>query len=373
MSVILIIEYCPSSCSGGAEQSTRSLCEELHREQHSVLLAYRDPGDYLDPSLIKIYRDLIKIELPVLTASSFPRWMLDVFRLRSFCLKHKVEFVFTHVIHAAPLLRMLGSVCRIETGMMLKWRLTPEKAGLKVRWGMAGIDRHVAVSEYTLNYWQRNGVKEVGASVVPEGFRSSICPDHGKKRTTEIELVFAARIIPQKGLSILLRSVRSVLNRNLPVKLIVAGKFRGKCDPNPDPYHCELESLVLDLGLSNYVTFVGFVSPIECLFAQSDLVVAPSILPEAHPLAVMGAMGVGTPVIATDVGGTKGIFIDAFKSFLVPANNEVALTNAIIDFCSLSHSTRQNIGRRMRRHIETSFPFHEMLKRTACGLGVRCD
>jgi glycosyltransferase involved in cell wall biosynthesis len=370
MAVVLLIEYCPSSASGGAEQSTRALCEVLVEEGHQVLIAYKEDGDYLVGKNGAVYSEKLKIELPVLTLKSLTCWVYDSIRLRNFCIKYKVSHVITHVIHAAPLLRFLAKLTKVSTGMMLKWRLTTDKAGLKVKWGMSGVDRHVSVSKYTLDYWLENGVPEKASFVVPEGVRVSSCNRESVWRSGEFHVVFAARLIPQKGLDNLIHALRSVLDSGTQVRLSVAGVFRGIESSNPDPYHRALEDLIQRLALESVVKFVGFVDPIENLLAAADLVVAPSILPEAQPLVVMQSMQVGTPVIATDVGGTRAIFRGHFADFLIAPRDQDSLVSAIRKFFSMNLEERNLLGFEMQKHVVNTFPHRDLLIETAHRLGI---
>ena len=132
-----------------------------------------------------------------------------------------------------------------------------------------------------------------------------------------------------------------------------------------------LEDLIQHLALKSVVKFVGFVDPIENLLAAADLVVAPSILPEAQPLVVMQAMKVGTPVIATDVGGTCAIFRGRFEDFLIAPDDHNVLVSAISKFFAMNPEDRKSLGIEMQTHVVKTYPHRDLLVETAKRLGIQ--
>jgi glycosyltransferase involved in cell wall biosynthesis len=79
-----------------------------------------------------------------------------------------------------------------------------------------------------------------------------------------------------------------------------------------------LRQMVRDLDLpKGRVVFTGFRKDIENVMNAFDLYVQPS-LSEGHPLAVLEAMSIGIPVIATAVGGTTEVTAGERYGTLVP-------------------------------------------------------
>ena len=88
-----------------------------------------------------------------------------------------------------------------------------------------------------------------------------------------------------------------------------------------------LERLITRLGLSERVTFAGFVNSIEDIWASNHVLVMPSRL-EGLPLAMVEAMLCARPVLTTDVGGHSEIVVDGVTGFLAesPTVGSVART-----------------------------------------------
>src|SRR5207248_7974618 len=74
------------------------------------------------------------------------------------------------------------------------------------------------------------------------------------------------------------------------------------------------------------VTFLGDRDDVPSLLAAADVLVLPSDW-EARPLVVQEALRAGVPVVATDVGGVRGLVGSA--AVLVPAGNAAALADGI--------------------------------------------
>ena len=133
-------------------------------------------------------------------------------------------------------------------------------------------------------------------------------------------LVFAGRLVPQKSLDVGLEA----LGRAERVTLVLAGD---------GPERPGLESLARRLGLGGRARFVG-PQPRQTVFEllrAADAALLPSGW-ENFPHAVVEALAVGTPVLATRVGGVPEVVADGENGLLVPPGDPVALADAIRRF-----------------------------------------
>lgn len=113
-------------------------------------------------------------------------------------------------------------------------------------------------------------------------------------------LAFAARIVPIKGLLVLLEALAILRNRGIRFTLDVMGHD----DETPDyADHCRRRCT--ELALDGQVRFTGN-QDLHQVLAHYDLLVLPSFN-EAMPLVVLEAMAVGLPVVGTRVGGMAHI------------------------------------------------------------------
>jgi glycosyltransferase involved in cell wall biosynthesis len=135
-------------------------------------------------------------------------------------------------------------------------------------------------------------------------------------------LAFAGRLTAQKSLGIAFDALARVDG----VTLLIAGEGdeRGA-----------LERRVEELGLRERVRFLGAQprSRVVELFAAADASILSSTW-ENFPHTVVEALAVGTPVIATTVGGVAEVVRDGENGLLVAPGDAAALARAIARYFS---------------------------------------
>jgi glycosyltransferase involved in cell wall biosynthesis len=130
-------------------------------------------------------------------------------------------------------------------------------------------------------------------------------------------LGFAGRLTAQKALDDLFEALAAVPE----AVLLLLGD---------GPERERLERLVRELALEGRVSFLGGGDrdAVLRLFAASDAAVLSSAW-ENFPHTVVEALAVGTPVVATAVGGVPEIVRDGVNGLLVPAGDPAALGLAL--------------------------------------------
>ena len=86
-----------------------------------------------------------------------------------------------------------------------------------------------------------------------------------------------------------------------------------------------LESLAVDLGISERVHFTGWWLDVPAVLADLDVVVLSSIN-EGTPVALIEALAAGRPVVATDVGGVRHVVQEAETGWLCRAGDADGLS-----------------------------------------------
>ena len=89
-----------------------------------------------------------------------------------------------------------------------------------------------------------------------------------------------------------------------------------------------LERRIAALGLRGHFRLCGFSSDVGSFIAALDVFASSSVW-EGLPLAVVEAMLLGKPVVATDVGGNSELVVPGRTGRLVPARDARALATAI--------------------------------------------
>lgn len=121
----------------------------------------------------------------------------------------------------------------------------------------------------------------------------------------------------------------------------------------------QLESLVNQLGLQERVVFTGHMDRVERAFALLDIF-AMSSDTEQMPNSLLQAMAAGLPVAATDVGDIRPILADANRPFVVPKQDDGALTGALR---TLIHDAplRERLGHGNRERVRAVYSMEKML------------
>jgi len=165
---------------------------------------------------------------------------------------------------------------------------------------------------------------------------------------TSRRLVCVGSLTPLKAVHVLLAALPAVLERFPDATLRVVGDGRERA---------ALEQQARQAGLTAAVEFVGALpySAIPEVLGSSDLFVHPA-LSEALPRALLEAMAMERPVVASCVGGIPEVIRDGREGLLVPSGDPHALAEAI---CRILEDPRAGrvMGWRGRRRVLEGFSF----------------
>jgi glycosyltransferase involved in cell wall biosynthesis len=91
------------------------------------------------------------------------------------------------------------------------------------------------------------------------------------------------------------------------------------------------KDLAFELGIEGAVTFTGLMSNPTAMgvFDASDIYLQPSLWQEACPIAVLEAMSVKLPVVASNTGGLPELVVDGRSGILVPVGGSQAICAAL--------------------------------------------
>ncbi len=146
------------------------------------------------------------------------------------------------------------------------------------------------------------------------------------------------RLTEQKNHADLLKALRWVCKDRV-VHLFVAGT---------GPLESELRRMAAEFGIQEYIHFLGNRRDVMDLLRALDLFILPSAW-EGFPTVLLEAMSQGTPVIATDVSGSRELILPQETGILVPPHDPERLGQAIL-YC-LDHPTEiERMARRAQEH-----------------------
>ena len=145
-----------------------------------------------------------------------------------------------------------------------------------------------------------------------------------ERPNTAVRVGVVTRITPEKGIHVLVSAMQE-LKGKIDVQLLIVG---GPYFEKDVAYMGALKQEVADLGIEDSVIFTGFLSDTRIVTSLLDIVLVPSIIPEACPRTIIEAMAVGKPVIATPLGGSKEL-VTPETGILVPPEDASAVAEAI--------------------------------------------
>lgn len=265
-----------------------------------------------------------------------------------------------HIVNGSDL---LGSLC----GLLLRpWMSTKVIAQLqdeflnpssflysRIRgWAIRALAIHICRHANMVRCLYRTAAKQVVSLGVPESrvvtvpSRCDVAlfnPEYYAKRSTKgTNLVYVGSLVPRKGLNFLLSALPSVIQEYPSVTLTIVGD---------GPQKIELEGLVRTLGLGHNVRFLGRLPHNELPYVMrcADLFIFPS-LSEATPRAIMEAMAMELPVIATRAGGIPEMIEDGVTGILVQPASTMELANAII-WALRNPEWARRAGKKGRQHV----------------------
>jgi glycosyltransferase involved in cell wall biosynthesis len=134
----------------------------------------------------------------------------------------------------------------------------------------------------------------------------------------------AARLQRWKGIHVLVQALPSLERSFSGVRLVVVG---GEHSLEPG-YQRELRQLAQRLGVEKRVVLAGFQRDVPCWLSALDVVVHPAF-DEPFGIAVVEAMALGKPVVASDSGGPLEIIDDGVSGVLFRTGDPDALATAV--------------------------------------------
>jgi len=134
-----------------------------------------------------------------------------------------------------------------------------------------------------------------------------------------------ARVIPRKGIDILIRAFAKIADDFPHATLRIA----GETETAPD-YAARCRALAVDAGVEQRVYFLGNLNRESLLneYRLAEGVVLPA-RQETAPVAIEEALAAGCPVIATEVGGVPWMIDHGQNGLLVPSEDVEALASAL--------------------------------------------
>ena len=164
----------------------------------------------------------------------------------------------------------------------------------------------------------------------------------------QLVIGYVGRLSKEKGVNYLIEACTNIRANNIPFQLIIVGE---------GPEKPKLEEKARKNGVIENVYFAGFQNDIENWLSALDIFILPS-LTEGTPMALLEAMSVNLPVIASAVGGVPKIIENKKNGILVTPANPDQIADALIKLYK-NDELRLKIARKAAETITNRFSINQ--------------
>jgi glycosyltransferase involved in cell wall biosynthesis len=265
---------------------------------------------------------------------------------------NQIDIVDTHGYRDHVISICAARLARTKAILRTKHNTVPLKGGAFSRFIYNTLTtRVIAISEHIREVLIDSGMQPEKISTIhssidlekffPRQKSSAILRQFGLSQQTEI-VGMVARIHQSKGIDYLLEAIALTTAAGRDRKFLIVGKGREK-----------LTDRLKALNIEKHVIAPGFREDIPDLLSIVDVFVMPT-LREGLGTAILEAMAMGKPIVATRVGGIPEAVQHGVNGILVAPADALALAAAINELLS-KKERRLAMGQQSRKIAEAGF------------------
>lgn len=361
MKIVMVIHGFPPYYMAGSEVYTYNLCQELKKNNEVfVFTRIEDPYEgaytwfdedyhdlkvrrvnkplrdytltdkYLDPQIDTLFENFLKEIKPDIVhfghlshlSTNLPKIAKEqgypvIYTLHDFWLKcYRGQLIKPDLqICAGP--SDENCLDCIKTTFKEKWKLQDVKV-YRQHMGdvISHIDMLLSPSKFLLDFYGSNGVDEKKLIFSKYGFNKELILSKKKnyRKDSKVSFGFMGRVIPVKGIKVLLEAFRDLERSELHIFGSVGSQrvFLEKyCDTG----------VFFDGPFNNW--------EIAKVLEKIDVLVVPSIWYENSPLVIQEAFMAGIPVITSDIGGMAELVENDVDGFTFKVGDKKALKSVM--------------------------------------------
>ncbi len=355
MSRILFVST--STTVGGAEKTLFNLATLLDHQAFQVagVVSLKPEGEYAR----RLREAGIKVET-LGAASARPR---DAKALAAIIKRERPDLVHALMYSAIQIARMAkpqaGVDFKLVTSPRVNYRTRSTLTLAFDRWQKDRDDLLIAESQASADFLvKRQGYAPAKVAVIRNGIETAGWPaskvDRAKHRlelrlgSNDLLVGAVGRLDDQKGFDVLIESMAAL--KSLPIKCVILGE---------GPARPKLESLVRKHALEKSVWLLGERADVPSWLSSFDVYALPSRW-EGLPNALLEAMALGLPVVASSVDGVPEAVAHEKTGLLVPADRPKALSDAFRRLVS-DPALRARLGPAASASIAEKFTLRRMI------------
>ena len=350
----------------GAEAIVLNLCRGLNGFHFNcIITCFQDPRIknielIKEAKKFKIQTEIIKLRNPFDIRA--------IFLLRKLINKYQINILHCHDYKSDVIGFLTSKFCRIKlvstyhgwTSANIKVKLYEFFDSIVIK----RFDKIIAVSIESMKFLKRVGIPEDKITVI----KNAIDLDYfqTRKSTDDIKKFLkiprdcqvvgcVGRLTPEKGHEYFIKAIPKILKSVPNTFFLITGS--GFLEER-------LKNLTVSLGINKNVIFTGRCKreDMKELYSLIDIFVLPS-LKETAGLAIMEAMSMGIPVVATKVDGPLSIVEDGKTGMLVPPMDSDAIAEKVIVLLRDTNKARK-LAFTARNYAKKEFSLSKMIRDT---------
>ena len=362
-----VMHFLPGNTVGGISIQTLDVSEKVNeRGFENVIVTPEEPGDFLQ---MVEKRGVGTAQLPYFLPKHFDslqailwniRWLVT-FPMSVWQIWRAFQEYDPDAVHLNGLMMVQPGLAAKLEGINVIWYLVSDN--IYPDWLVRAIipfvnriaDEIALISESNREFYLQQG-KDV--TVIPGGIDTSRLHPYQVDETAVTKLkdkydigqddtvvVTLAKTHPMKGQKYAIEAINK-MDRD-DVKYLIVGPERDQ------EYTDELRTMIDSYDLDDEVYITGYVDEKTTALGVADIFLLPS-LGEGTPLAIMEAMAMGVPTVATSVGGVPDMLDGGDAGKLIPREDPDSISKALEEYISNPELMRRNSAKASKL-AETKF------------------
>jgi glycosyltransferase involved in cell wall biosynthesis len=335
----------------GGEQQVLYLSQYLHAHGYDCVIAC--------PPHSALYQRAQEAGIPSMALPMrYEGDVLAVWRLGHYLRRHGVNILHMHAPHAHTI-GLLASLGQPGVRKVVSRRVDfPPLRNVVSRWKyLRPAVQYIAISEAVKRILLGSGIAACRVQTIHSGIdlqRFAEVPTAPALFPAGTQVVgTVGHLAGHKGHRYLLEATQYLLQLEPRVGVVIVGD--GKL-------RVALEAQAASLGIRERVCFTGFRRDVLAVMQQFEVFVFPSYL-EGLGTAVLDAMALYKPVVATSAGGIPEVVQDGITGTLVPPRDPRALALAVHQLLRYPEQ-RRRFGEAGRQRVEQYFTAQQMAAHT---------
>lgn len=356
--MIHVVQVLSDTNIGGAGKYLLNYLQNFDRSVFRVTVILPENSKLADP--VKACEGVTLEEVPYMADQSYNKHCVAI--LKELFIKLKPDILHTHACLSA---RIAGRKAKVPVILATRHCIEPLSRGIKALVkGLANTflcDYYIAVSQAVVQNLTESGIKPEKIKLVNNGVEPvrTITDEEcqalrEKYHIQNDDAVFSvfARLEPVKGHKYFIKAARQYLKEESKAKFLIVGN--GSLDS-------ALKEQVARYGLEEHIIFTGFIPDTAPLLNITNANVISSES-EAMSLAILEAMSLGKPSIATAVGGNTELIEHEKSGLLTGYADSASLASAMLRLTN-NPAFAQKLGQHAKEQYEQNFTVETMVSR----------